>query len=86
MPNPFELANPYRTVILQYAQQLLQDRYARYHDLLTRLTNNIVTEKDASDFGQMLVDSYQAGFTKAVEDYRKAVEAHGFKIEVRPTS
>jgi len=87
MPSsPFDFTNPYRTVILHYAQKLLENRYGRYHDLLLRITNNIVTEKDATDFGQMFVDTWETGYMKAVEDYRKAVEAHGLKIEVKPQS
>jgi hypothetical protein len=79
----FDLSNPYRTALLKYAQQLLGDRYSKYHEIMLRLTAHIVTERDATDFGQMLVDLYENGFKKAVEDYRKAVEAQGFKVEVR---
>jgi hypothetical protein len=46
------------------------------------MTHNVVTTKDATDYGQMLVEIYEVAYLKAVEDYRSTVEAHGFKIGI----
>lgn len=78
-----DLSNPYRLAIQKYLFQLLGNRYGKYHDLMQRMTHNIVTTKDATDFGQMMVDVYEVAYLKAVEDYRKTVEAHGFKIDIK---
>lgn len=81
--NNQDLSNPYRLAIQKYLVQILGGRYTKYHDLMQRMTHNIVTTKDATDFGQMMVEIYEVAYMKAVEDYRGAVEAHGFKIDIK---
>jgi len=81
--NLFDLSNPYRMAIMKYLQELLEGRYPKYHDLLQRLLVHIVTEKDMMDFGQMFVDCYELAYHRAVNDYRKAVEPHGFRVEIK---
>ncbi len=78
-----DLSNPYRLAIQKYLFQILESRYNKYHDLMQRITHNIVTMKDATDFGQMLVEIYEVAYLKAVDDYRKTVESHGFKIDIK---
>ena len=80
-----DLANPYRKAIQQYLFQILGPRYNKYHDLMQRMTVNIVTTTDATNFGKLLVELYEVAYLKAVEDYRGAVEAHGLKIEIKPS-
>ena len=82
MQSPFDLSNPFRVVLMKYANDLLGDRYPLYHDLLTRLTVQIVTQKDASDFSQMMIDLFEKGFLKAVNDCKKATEAQGIKLKI----
>lgn len=84
--NNSDLANPYRLAIQKYLHQILGDRYNKYHDLMQRMTHNVVTVKDATDYGKMLVEIYEVAYLKAVEDYRKTVESHGFKIGIIPSS
>jgi hypothetical protein len=81
-----DLSNPYRLAIQKYLFQILGNRYTKYHDLVQRMTHNVVTTKDATDYGQMLVEIYEVAYLKAVEDYRKNVEAHGFKIDIVPST
>lgn len=84
--NNNDLSNPYSLAIQKYLHQILGNRYAKYHELMQRMTHNVVTTKDATDYGQMLVEIYEVAYMKAVEDYRKTVEAHGFKIGIIPST
>lgn len=68
----------------KYCHKLLGDaRYPKYHELMQRISSQIITQKDALDFATMLAEIYEVGFLKAVEDYKKEVEKHGFKIEFK---
>jgi hypothetical protein len=60
----------------------MNNHYSKHHELITRVLAQIALQKDITQFGQMLVDCYDAGYTKAVEDYRKAVEKVGFKVNI----
>lgn len=79
----FDISNPYKTAILQYAQQLMKERYANYHDTILRASSTFVTQQEALKFAKMLVEIFEAGYLKAVEDYKKQVEAHGLQIKIK---
>lgn len=79
----FDLTNPYKSSIVKYAQELLGTKFPKYQAVLIRAAANMVTNEDATNFSRMMVDLYEAGFMKAVNDYKKQVEAHGLRVSVR---
>lgn len=80
----FDLSNPYKTAIHKYAQQLLGDKYNKYAVTVQRATTSMVTNEDATNFSKFMLELYEAGFLKAVADYKKIVEAHGVKVVIKP--
>lgn len=80
---PFDLSNPYKTAVIQYAQQVMKDRYAKYHDIVLRASSTFVTQDEALRFAKMLVEIYEVGYLKAVDDYRQQVEAHGLQVRIK---
>lgn len=79
----FDLSNPFKTALLQFTQQLMGNRYPKYHEIIVRSSANLVTLEDAQTFCKMLVDVYDMAYMRAVDDCKKQVEGHGLKIVVK---
>lgn len=76
------ISNPRLVTTKQYMLDLLKDRYQHHESVLDRLIASFQTDKDMEDFIQMQVSLYEVGYMKAVNDYRKQLEAAGIKVTV----
>ena len=61
------LSNPLSWGIKKYMFEMLQERYSRNEDIITRVSDNIMSEKDSQAFGQLIVDVYEKGFSTALD-------------------
>lgn len=77
--------NPLKIAIQKYMFGVLNDKYPYHHQIMERLTHNLVTEQDARDFGNLIGEVYQMGYLKATKDYTEKLAEQGIKLEVSAT-
>jgi len=59
--------------------QFLGSRYEEHKEIVERIATILVTEQDFQKFMQMMASVFEAGFMKAVNDYR----SQGFQVEIK---
>jgi len=64
-----------------YLPKFLLDRYPKHEDIINRLGHYLVTDQDFSTFMALIVDVYEIGYTKAIEDYKEQLEKSGIRVE-----
>jgi hypothetical protein len=79
------MTNPRGLMLKQFAAQLLEDRYPKYNELMERLSAVLVTDGDMEAFSKMLVDLFEKGYLRAVDDHRSRLAEMGIKSTVVPT-
>jgi len=62
--------------------QFLGVQYGRNQDIVERVGHYLVTESDFKNFMSLIVDVYESGFMRAVDDYRTKLAKMGIKVEV----
>jgi hypothetical protein len=82
------MSNPRSFTLKKWFNELLQEKYGPHDHIIDRVAPSLVTEKDMEEFGKLIVEVYEKGYLKAVEDYRDQFEKMGVKINIvaeRPT-
>jgi len=62
--------------------ELLRDKYQKHEQIIERISRSLVTEKDTKDFLQMMVDLYEVGFIKAVNEQREKLTQLGYDVKI----
>ena len=78
------MRNPHAWPIKKYMFDILQDRYGKHEKILTRLVHHLHTKEDIEGWGNLVIDLYEVGFLKAVNEYQEQMEERGFKVSVVP--
>lgn len=73
--------HPYKRACWTYAHTILGDDLAPFQELVQRLGASMVVERDAVEFGKLLVACHAAGYKRAFEEYKKHLANLGFQIE-----
>lgn len=76
------LSNPLSWGIKKYMFELLQERYSRNEDIITRVSDNITSEKDYQAFGQLVLDIYEKGFKEALDQQKEQFEKMGLNVNI----
>lgn len=76
------MANPKAFTIKKWFYELLKLNYASHDQIIERVSSTLVTEKDLEDFSKLVGQIYEAGYRKAVDDYRKQFEDMGLKVQI----
>lgn len=74
--------NQYQYVAKKYAFELLQERYQGNLPIIERITHALVTEGDVRDFSQLLMNLYEAGYVRAVDQYREHFKKLGYEVTI----
>ncbi len=62
---------------------LLVDRYFKHEETVEQVARLITCDKDYERFGKLLMEFYDAGYVKAVEDHQRELQKLGLKIVVK---
>jgi hypothetical protein len=80
------MQNPKVQVMRKLLVDVLGERSRPYADLTDRLGAALVTETDLKLFNQLLIDVYEVGYLKAVEDHKAKLAELGYRVAVVPNT
>lgn len=81
---PFMMQNLHSSAIKKYLFELLNGRYVRNEKFIDRISATIVTKEDYEALGSLVVDIFETGFMKAVDEYRDQLAKMGMKVSIVP--
>lgn len=81
---PFMMQNLHSAAIKKYLFELLKGRYVRNEKFIDRISAGITTKEDYEALGSLVVDIFETGFMKAVDEYRDQFTKMGMKVNVVP--
>jgi|LakMenEpi03Aug12_release.lakeMendotaPanAssembly.Ray.scaffolds.fasta_scaffold16801_13 hypothetical protein len=76
------LSNPRSHYIKKSMFEILKERYGKHEQILERLSSHLIVEKDLKDFLAMIIDVYEIGFFKAVEDQKEQLKKLGLGVKI----
>lgn len=76
------LQNTKEIALKKFIFQIVGNKITHYDELITRLNNSLVTDKDLQIFCELLNDTINIGYKKAIEDYKKNLDALGIKVTI----
>ena|SRR3990172_8076565 len=76
------IKNPKAYTIRRWLNQLLKEHYPPHDQITERVASALVTDKDVEDFGKLLGTTYQCGYSKAFNDYKKHAEKLGITLKL----
>lgn len=80
------MQNPQAVAIRKYLFEMLKDRYGKNGAYIDRLASSVVTKEDYESFGSLVADLYEAGFMRAMDQYKEQLARVGMKVSVVPES
>lgn len=81
--NPF-MQNPQAFAVRKYLFDMLKERYSRNAEYIERLAAGITTKVDYDALGSLMADVYEAGFVRAVDQYKEQLAKVGMKVNIVP--
>lgn len=81
---PFMMQNLHSSAIKKYLFELLKGRYVRNEKFIDRISATITTKEDYEALGNLVVDIFETGFMKAVDEYREQFAKMGMKVSIVP--
>ena len=79
------LSNPYNKGIKKISFDLLKERFINHEKTIDHISKNITNNKEYEDLGKFLLEFYEAGFFKAVEDHKQELKKLGYKVTLKET-
>ena len=76
------LQNPNARLLAKPIFELLGNRYTRNQKTIERVALSLQTHDDVQAFLKLLVDIYEAGYLRAVEEHREKLEKLGYDVRV----
>lgn len=64
--------------------ELLKGRYARNEKFIDRLASTVSTKEDYEALGSLVVDIFETGFLKAVDEYKGQMAKMGLRVNIVP--
>lgn len=78
--------NAQSVAIKKYMFEMLKERYSRNERFVDRLASTVVTKDDYESLGGLMADVYEAGFVRAVDQYKEQLAKVGMKVSIVPES
>ena len=74
-------ANHLKRVIFE----LIQERYSANEQIVERIGASLLTDKDNTDFLQLITDVYESAYLRAVKDHRDQLQKLGLIANIKPS-
>ena len=75
--------NPKLQTLRIWLGGVMGEQYKAHDDIIERISNSIVTNKDLENFSKLIGDLYQIAYHKAIEDNKKQLEQLGYTVELK---
>ncbi len=77
------LLNPYSHGLKKYVFDLVgHEKYEQHKEIIERLSTKIETDVDYKQFGDFIICLYEAGFFRALDQQKEALQKMGLKVNV----
>jgi len=80
LPHMFQ--NPQSNAIKKHIFELIKERYSKNEKFIERIASGITTKEDYESLGRLITDLYEAGFLRAVDQYRDQFTKMGMKVNI----
>jgi hypothetical protein len=79
------MANPKTHAVKKMMYEFLKDKYPAHDQIIERLSTAMQTEGDIQAFFKMVVDIYEKGYIKSVDDHKEQLAKAGISVRVVPS-
>lgn len=79
---PLMFQNLHSSAIKKYLFEMLKDKYQRNEKFIDRLSAVVTTKEDYESLGMLVVDLFESGFMRAVDEYKGQMAKMGLKVNV----
>jgi hypothetical protein len=69
--------NPQSTIVLKSVSDILPTKWPEHEEIIQRICHNLTSQKDLERLFKLFVDLYGAGFEKAIEENKAALNKIG---------
>ena len=69
-------------IIKKWMGQLIGENVSSHENIIERISSCIHTQKDLEDLSKLIGAAYEAGFYKAITDYRKEFKKYNINIKI----
>jgi len=76
------MSNPMAHHIKRSMFELLKEKYGKHEQIVERVSHTLVTEKDMKDFLSMMVEIYEMGFVRAIDEQKDKLAKLGFGVRI----
>lgn len=78
-------ADPKIQQIKKLCYEIAKNKYSENEEILDRLISSIVTKHDAEKFVKFIMDIYESGYKKSVDDHKNILEKLGYSVKITNT-
>ena len=76
------MSNPMAHHIKRSMFELLKEKYGKHEQIVDRIAHSLVTEKDMKDFIGLLLEIYELGFVRAIEEHKDKLAKLGLGVRI----
>lgn len=76
--------NPKAFTLKKWFIELLGNRYPKHDPIIERVAMALSTDNDLKEFGALVAEVFEAGYFKAVNDYKEQAAKAGMEVKIVP--
>lgn len=76
------MRNPHAWTIKKYIHDILKDKFWAHEKFVDRMATWFQTKDDLESFGKLMVELYESGFLRAVDQYSEQMKSLGYKVNI----
>lgn len=62
--------------------EILKDKYGKHQNISERISLSLLTDSDTKEFLALLMELYEVGYLKAVNDHKEQLEKLGLRAAI----